>query len=130
MPYFTYKEKNMGLPKLANTGMVRRDPEPSDRDKKEIVFKATSQRDVDKMPSDTGFRVNNILKNAREGEPAGGNLQSMKSVTIVNHTQLTPLKNDTYEKARGPMQFEPVGDRKKVQKLNPISGGLDSKKHL
>lgn len=128
VPYFTYKEKNMGLPKLANTGMGRRD-EPSDRDKKEIVFKATSQRDVDKLSSDPGFRVNNILKNAREGEPTG-NLQSMKSVTIVNHTQLTPLKNDTYEKARGPMQFEAVGDRKKVQKLNPISGGLDSKKHL
>lgn len=26
VPYFTYKEKNMGLPKLANTGMGRRDP--------------------------------------------------------------------------------------------------------
>jgi hypothetical protein len=47
------------------------------------------------MSSDAGFRVNNILKNAREGEPAG-NLQSMKSVTIVNRAQLTPLKNDTY----------------------------------
>lgn len=31
VPYFTYKEKNLGLPKLANTGMARRDPDPTDR---------------------------------------------------------------------------------------------------
>lgn len=59
----------MGLPKLNNTGMGRRDNDPpSDRDyKKEIVFKATSQRDVERLSinNDGGFRVNNILKNAR-----------------------------------------------------------------
>lgn len=62
---------------------------------------------MDRLSSEgtTGFRVNNILKNAREGEPSSANLQSMKSVTIVNRAQLTPLKNDTYEKARGEMQF-------------------------
>ena len=26
VPYFTYKEKNMGLPKLAATGLTRKDP--------------------------------------------------------------------------------------------------------
>jgi hypothetical protein len=105
VPYFTYKEKNMGLPKLANTGMAR--GEDREKKEKEIVFKATSQRDVDRLSSEgtTGFRVNNILKNAREGEPTSANLQSMKSVTIVNRAQLTPLKTDTYEKARGEMQF-------------------------
>lgn len=46
MPYFTYKEKNMGLPKLGNTGMSRKETVETDKEKKEIVFKATSQRDV------------------------------------------------------------------------------------
>ena len=98
VPYFTYKEKNMGLPKLGNTGMSRKETVDTDKEKKEIVFKATSQRDVERTSvNEPGFRVNNILKNAREGsEPPSGNMQSMKSVTIVNRAQLTPLKNDTY----------------------------------
>jgi hypothetical protein len=100
VPYFTFKEKNMGLPKLGNTGMSRKEAAESEREKKEVVFKATSQRDVDRLAAnetDKGFRVNNILKNAREGsDPPISNLQSMKSVTIVNRAQLTPLKTDTY----------------------------------
>jgi hypothetical protein len=49
----------------------------------------------------------------------------MKSTTIVNRAQLTPLKSETYEKARSEkqeMQFEAI-EKKKVQKLNPIGGG-------
>ena len=34
VPYFTYKEKNMGLPKLAATGLSRRDAVEEYRDRK------------------------------------------------------------------------------------------------
>lgn len=46
VPYFTYKEKNMGLPKLGYTAMNKKESTELERDKKEIVFKAnSSQRD-------------------------------------------------------------------------------------
>ena len=72
-----------------------------------------------------------MLRGAREGGE-GYNLhsQSVKSTTIVNRAQLTPLKNDTYEKARGDLAFEAIAEKKKVQKLNPIQGGHDSRKYL
>ena len=71
------------------------------------------------------------MRGAREGGGDGYNLHShsVKSTTIVNRAQLTPLKNDTYEKARGDMVFEQIAEKKKVQKLNPIQGG-DSRKYL
>jgi hypothetical protein len=96
----------------------------SEKEKKELVFKASSQRDFDK-PVEPGFRVNNVLRNARETSDQPSHLQSMKSTTIVNRAQLTPLKSETYEKARSEkqeMQFEAI-EKKKVQKLNPIGGG-------
>lgn len=53
----------MGLPKLSN-GPTRKESAEADKEKKEIIFKATSMRDIDK-PNEGGFRVNNIVKNAR-----------------------------------------------------------------
>ena len=67
IPYFTYKEKNMGLPKLqANTtsNFLPRESIEVEKDKKEITFKA-SIKNEEKSSSSTGFKVNNILKNAR-----------------------------------------------------------------
>jgi hypothetical protein len=56
----------MGLPKLATTGMSKKDSSDNEREKKEVVFKS-SQRDHEKfVNNDPGFRVNHILKNARE----------------------------------------------------------------
>jgi len=42
-----------------------------------------------------------VLRGAREGESFNMHSHSVKSTTMVNRAQLTPLKNDTYEKARG-----------------------------
>ena len=54
----------------------------------------------------------------------------MKSMTIGNRAQLTPLKPDHRDRAKQDMMFE-TGERKNVkgQKLNPING-VDSLKHL
>jgi hypothetical protein len=48
-----------------------------------------------------GFKVNHILKNAREGDPPLSFPSSMKSMTVVNRAQLTPIKAEQYERARG-----------------------------
>ena len=55
----------------------------------------------------------------------------MKSMTIGNRAQLTPLKPDHRDKAKQDMAFETIGERRnaKGQKLNPING-VDSLKHL
>ena len=105
VPYFTYKEKNMGLPNLGTTGMSKRDSTDGDRDKKEVVFKHTA-KEQDKSATDTGFKVNNILKNAREENdstlvPA----TSAKQFNITNKAQLTPLKIDSYEKVRAEVGY-------------------------
>lgn len=56
----------MGLPKLASTGMSKKDSSDYEKEKKEVVFKS-SQREHEKFTNnDPGFRVNHILKNARE----------------------------------------------------------------
>ena len=54
----------------------------------------------------------------------------MKSMTVVNRAQLTPLKYDMKDKPRE-IQFDQIAERKngKNQKLNPISG-MDSLKHF
>ena len=59
--------------------------------------------------SSDGMRVNHILKNAREGDsPIGKNQHppSMKSMTIVNRAQLTPLKSDQKDRAKQEMTFD------------------------
>ena len=44
VPSFTYKEKNMGLPKLSSK-TVRKDSEDYyEKEKKEVVFKQTSSK--------------------------------------------------------------------------------------
>lgn len=54
----------------------------------------------------------------------------MKSMTVVNRAQLTPLKTDQRDKGRQDSTIEMGGEKRngKGQKLNPIS--FDSKKHL
>ena len=66
---FTYKEKNTGLPKLISNNylsMARRNSGEIDRDRKEkeVIFKNTL-RTEDRTVSDAGFKVNQVLKNAR-----------------------------------------------------------------
>ena len=80
-----------------------------------------------------GFRMNNIVKNAREVDSPfihGHHPPSMKSMTTVNRGQLTPLKKDHKDRSKQEMTFEMMAERKnaKGQKLNPISG--ESLKHL
>ena len=55
----------------------------------------------------------------------------MKSMTIVNRAQLTPLKADHRDKAKQEMTFEMMAEKKnaKTQKLNPIAG-MDSAKYF
>lgn len=43
VPYFTYKEKNVGLPKLGNT-LQRRESSEMEKEKKEVIFKTNSSR--------------------------------------------------------------------------------------
>ena len=107
VPSFTYKDKNMGLPKLNSTGMSKKDS-LDEKEKKEIVFKNTHKESTerDKNPND-GFRVNLIVKNAREvGESAMVSNHSIKIIGNVNRAQLTPLKADSYERVRSDMVIE------------------------
>ena len=74
------------------------------------------------------------MKNAREGESPhyqNHHPPSMKSMTVVNRAQLTPLKVDPRDKVKQEMTFELMAERKngKGHKLNPING-TDSLKHL
>lgn len=91
----------MGLPKLGNT-MQRKESTEMDKTKKEVIFKTHSSRDMERSSNEGGFRVNQILKGAREGDSPFTHPQppSMKSMTIVNRAQLTPLKSDQRDKAR------------------------------
>ena len=59
------------------------------------------------MVNEGGFRVNHILKGAREAETSTSNAssQNMKSMTVVNRAQLTPLKNEPKEKLKSEMNF-------------------------
>lgn len=77
--------------------------------------------------------MNNIVKNAREADSPfvhGHHPPSMKSMTIVNRGQLTPLKKDHKDRSKQEMNFEMMAERKNVkgQRLNPIAG--ESLKHL
>lgn len=47
IPYFSYKEKNMGLPKLGNT-IQRKESSEMDKTKKEVIFKTQSSRDMER----------------------------------------------------------------------------------
>jgi len=91
----------MGLPKLATNGVFKRDSIEGEKEKKEIIFKNTT-KEQDKSSIDTpGFKVNNILKNAREeNESTLIGSTSSKQFNINNKAQLTPLKIDNYEKVR------------------------------
>lgn len=88
---------------------------------------------MDRSSNEGGFRVNQVLKGAREGDSPFSypHPPSMKSMTVVNRAQLTPLKSDQRDKARQELTFEMMAEKRngKGQKLNPI-GGFDSKKQL
>jgi hypothetical protein len=71
-----------------------------ERDRKEIVFR-DSKRDSDKRASYDGYKMNSIVKNAREGElmsvPSG---QYFKNSNAIKTANLTPLKTENYERAK------------------------------
>jgi hypothetical protein len=115
VPYFTYKERNMGLPKLNSTGMSKKDAIDNDKDKKEIVFKNTHKGPTDREKNNDGFKVNHILKNAREGsETLIHSNQVSKAMSNVNRAQLTPLKVDAYDRAKGDMVIESNEKKRKM----------------
>jgi hypothetical protein len=95
IPHFAYKDKNMGLPKLSSTGMSRKDSIDFDKEKKEVVLKNIQKDLTDREKNNDGFKVNLILKNAREGSEMMSN-SSIKVMGNVNRAQLTPLKVDVY----------------------------------
>ena len=107
VPYFAYKEKSMGLPKLSSTGMSKKDSLQLQKDKKEVIFKTTAQKQPTDREKNEGFKVNHILKNAREGsQTIIHSTQSSKVMANVNRAQLTPLKVDAYDRVKGDMIIE------------------------
>ena len=62
-------------------------------------------REIQKTTGKEGFKVNNIVRNARENDYSMNNPQSLKSMSSVNK-QLTPLQTDAYQKSRGQLTFE------------------------
>lgn len=46
VPSFTYKEKNMGLPKLSSKAVRKDSEEYYEKEKKEVVFKQTSSKEI------------------------------------------------------------------------------------
>ena len=65
VPHFTYRERMVNFPKLhgMNKEMIEQE-----RDRKEIVFRDSRRdREVEKRTSYDGYKMNQIVKNAREG---------------------------------------------------------------
>lgn len=90
VPAFTYKEKKVNLPKLSKE--MTRDFVDSEKEKKELYFR-DSKRDADrKVSSEQGFKLNNIVRNAREAHEVS-TANSSKTTNVAIRTQLTPLKN-------------------------------------
>lgn len=85
------------------------------------MFKNTQKEATDREKQNEGFKVNHIVKNAREGsETAMHSNQSIKVMGNVNRAQLTPLKIDTYDRVKDAV-FESTSDKKrKYEKLSPI----------
>lgn len=57
---------------------------------------------------------------------------SSRTTNVVNRAQLTPLKNESYEKAKGSFNFA-VDEKKKRNtndRLDPIPINGDSRKYL
>ena len=121
----------MGLPKLG--GLPKKSANEEEKQKKQVVFKNTT-RENDRPTNDTGgFKINNILKNAREQHDSSmSTTTSSKQFSNSVKTQLsplTPLKNDIYEKAKVEMNYQMSANEKKrkMQKLNPI---VDNRRNL
>ena len=128
MPHFTYREKMVNFPKIH--GMTKEMIE-QERERKEIVFRDSRRdREVEKRSAHDGFKVNSIVRNAREGDmlsvPSG---QYFKNGMAIGKTaQLTPLKTENYERAKAEMALDEQR-RKKVDRLDPISAN-DSRKYF
>ena len=58
VPFFTYKERNVALPKLNklnNTGMYKKDSIELEKEKKELKFR---EKETIDRSGETGFRMN------------------------------------------------------------------------
>lgn len=92
VPHFTYRERMINFPKLH--GMSKEMIE-QERDRKQIVFRDSRRdKDSEKRSSYDGYKMNNIIRNARQSEmhsvPSG---QYFKNGMAAGKTaQLTPLK--------------------------------------
>lgn len=77
--------------------------------------------------------MNSIVKNAREGGemisvPSG---HYFKNTPATKTAQLTPLKMDTYERAKAEMMLLEDNRRKRTDRLDPIPiGSNDSRKYF
>lgn len=102
----------------------------SQKDKKEILFRNSRREEQRrKTHEEDAFKLNNIVKNARETSDTPSS-NSIRSNSVVNRAQLTPLKNQSYQKARGNFNFVEDKKRGKNDKLDPIGAAHDSRKYL
>lgn len=94
-----------------------------ERDKKEIQFRESrdSRKELDRKSTDSSFKMNSIVRNAREDNlnfnlnqiPSLPSTQSVRTNGIASRTtQLTPIKNDSYEKPRQEVIFGGEAKRK------------------
>jgi len=133
VPYFTYREKNVNLPKLMSKEMTREMVE-TEKEKKELFFR-NSKRDNEtsnkRGSPDDGFKLNNIVENARRVNEYESNNTGSRTTNVINRAHLTPLKNESYEKARGNlMMADDKRKRSTNERLDPIPIGGDSRKYL
>ncbi len=94
IPHFTYRERLVNFPKLHG---MSKDMIEQERDRKEIVFRDTRDRkdSFDKRSSHDNYKMNNIIRGAREGSemhsvPSG---HYFKNGVAGKTGQLTPLKS-------------------------------------
>ena len=134
IPHFTYREKVVNFPKLH--GMTK-DMIDQERDRKEIVFRDSKRdKDFDKRASYDGYKINSIVRNAREGDPAPGMAsvasgQYFKGGMNGKTSHLTPLKTESYDRAKADLLLFDDSRKKRTERLDPIAiGGNDHKKYV
>lgn len=103
----------VNFPKLHGMSKEMIDEE---KERKEIVFRDSKRdRESDKRSTNDNYRVNSIVKNAREGNemlsvPSGHYFKQAP----VKTAQLTPLKAENYEKAKAELMLFEENRRKRV----------------
>lgn len=72
---------------------MTKDMVETEKEKKELFFR-NSKRDNEKKSSpEDGFRLNNIVENARRVTDLDSGNQGSRTTNVINRAHLTPLKN-------------------------------------